>query len=230
MVEFRIISFLVALAALNKVVQADKVTVASTCLGSSEAIEVSFRANDSNFGLNWIGIYPASEIGNVQRLPPGAMWVWLCGSQRCRPNTNPRTGTVTFQGSSDHWLQGWPLQPGRYQAVLSRGHNNEIWPVLATSEVFEVGCNSNPSPTPGGNSGSRSGPSSSSAMMSTIMSATSDIKSLYASDSLLVGACLRLVFHDCLGGCDGEYTQHGCVIRTVVHLISIVPLKHGRLR
>jgi len=217
MVEFRIISFLVALAALNKAVQADEVTVASTCLGSSEAIEVSFSANDSNFGLNWIGIYPASEIINVQRLPPGAMWVWLCGSQGCSPSANPRTGTVTFQGSSDHWLQGWPLQPGRYQAVLTQGNNSQFWPILATSQVFEVGCNSNPSPSPiAGNSGGGSTPSSTSVTMSTIMSATSDIKSLYASDSLLAGACLRLVFHDCIGGCDGEYTHHGCVIRTVV--------------
>jgi len=233
MVEFRIISFLVALAALNNVVQADRVSVSSTCVGSSQAIEVSFQKNaDSNFNLNWIGIYPASQLNNIQRLPTGALWSWLCGSQSCSPNTNPQAGTVTFQGSSFHWRQGWPLQPGRYQAVLTGGHNN--WPILATSQVFEVGCNSNPSPLPAGNSGGGStpSPSSTSVSMSIINSAKSDINNLFASDMRLPGACLRLVFHDCIGGCDGEYPQQGCVISTVFHLMLIAILKHcvGRLR
>lgn len=100
------------------------------------------------------------------------------------------------------WLQSWPLNEGNYVAVLSRGDDDGPWPGLAVSAEFQVGncptgnnndSNSNPAPPPPASDG----------MVNVIANARRDIERLIAQTPLLLGKFLRLIFHDCVGGCDG---------------------------
>lgn len=47
-----------------------------------------------------------------------------------------------------------------------------------------------------------------SGMSGVVRNARSDIRRIIASESRLAPKFLRLVFHDCVGGCDGTYSQH----------------------
>lgn len=201
---------LCALAAVG--VNGDSISVQSTCLGRGDPIVVSFEKDmDSNFRMNWIGIYFSNQIGNLQGLPDGQLWVNLCGNQLCNPGTNPPAGTVTFDSSSDSWVQGWPLAAGKYRAVLTGGDVGETWRPFAVSQEFEVGCTEGDDDDD--DDGGTTDPSETTdpglVTAQVIRDARGDIRRLLNSNSLMMGKCLRLAFHDCVGGCDGEYTIVG---------------------
>jgi hypothetical protein len=187
----------VALAALQ-LVAADTISVLESCVRPGDAIEITFtKEMDGNFIDNWIAIYPSDRLSNLESLPSGVMWAWLCGTQGCSSETNPPAGSIVFAGSSLGWLStSWPLQPGSYNAVLTRGQDGQNWPALVVSESFTVGnCGVAPSLGP--------------EMTSVIRDARRDIERLIESDPLLIGKFLRLAFHDCVGGCDGRYSMFG---------------------
>ncbi len=193
---------ILVLSTVLQAVQADSISVLPSCPGVGDPFQVTFSKDlDQNFDDNWIAIFADGTFENSQGLPEGAMWVSLCGTQTCDTTTNPSEGTVRFRGNGQAWLQSWPLQAGSYRAVLTRGEDGEIWPALAVSDVFEVGCDSAPAPAP---TDSVPAPSLGSEMISIINDAISDIEDLIASNQLLIGKFLRLAFHDCVGGCDGE--------------------------
>ena len=120
-------------------------------------------------------------------------------------------GNVVFQGNvHQHWRQFWPLAPGTYRAVLTHGGDEDIWPALAMSAPFQVGCDSNSAPvtirTPLRPPTRAPVPPPTQApvdMRPVIASARRDIERVIESSPLLVGKFLRLAFHDCVSICDG---------------------------
>mmetsp|Transcript_52473 Transcript_52473/g.127022 ORF Transcript_52473/g.127022 Transcript_52473/m.127022 type:complete len:577 (+) Transcript_52473:23-1753(+) len=174
-----------------------------------------------------VSVDDVGGVGNMNNM----MWVWLCGSQTCDPttSTSSTTGTVSFDGQDQMWEPNlWPLEEGTYRAALvgwrnsnngnsgNNGNNgDENSTVLAASEPFEVvristtGSSSSSSCGGGGSGGGSEAPDPSTdddvvALTTTIVQdARDDIAALIDDNPILVGKFLRLIFHDCVGGCDG---------------------------
>lgn len=128
--------------------QGNEISVLGSCFDQEERIPVEFLATDfDDLRRTWVGIYPVEKLTNLQDLPEGDMWVWLCGSQDCSPDRNPISGSIRFRRSSQGWEQDWPLRDGSYRAALITGFAGEPWRVIALSNTFEVGCGGG-SPTP----------------------------------------------------------------------------------
>lgn len=167
------------------------ISVSSTCVPTGSTIDVSF-SGVSNANV-FVGIYRSSLISNLQNLPGNGLvdWLWTCGNNSGCGNW-PSTGTVQFG-----------LNNGEYRAVISDA-SQLPFSALAATQTFEVGCNSGtppPQTVP-----PTTLPPQTSVSLQTIQDARTDIENLINGNPLLRGKFLRLVFHDCVGGCDGKYT------------------------
>ena len=182
--------------------RADSVSVVKTCYEQNEPIGVNFSKDvDSNLVGNWVAIYRQEDLQNLEDLPSSpAIWVWTCGSQSCSTSSNMLAeGIVTFEKNSQgEESRNWPLSAGLYFAVLTGGVRP--YSAHAISDPFEIGCNGTPFPdeptvTP---------PPGTEGMAAVIEQARDDIESLIRNNRSLTGKFLRLSYHDCVGGCDGE--------------------------
>jgi hypothetical protein len=193
------------------------VTVDQSCYEVGEEIAVTFETmmvmiegQQANVNVNvdddddWVGLYRTNNLNDLANLDPvPSMWMWTCGSQNCNSRTTDR-GTMSFSiGSDSTGTQGWPLEAGEYQAVLTGG--NTPYQAHAISQPFIVGCSS--SSTPPGTTDLDDDRN----MAEVIAQARSDITALIDNEPTLGAKFLRLAFHDCVGGCDGE-----CVLRDLI--------------
>jgi len=183
----------------------NSVSVSKTCFAPSEAIPITFqKSNDSNLKSAWIGIYATSRLASSGNLPAADIWSHLCGNGTCDPNTNPTSGTVTFRSNrNQHWIQSWPLASGTYRAFLTRGDDDDTWPRLAQTVEFRVGTCSVSPPTPVRSPTRAPTLAPGVDMRPVIADARADITDVIIKNPVLRGKFLRLLFHDCVGGCDG---------------------------
>jgi len=154
-----------------------------------EQIEITFKNGSPTQG-DWIGVYPSSiSINNLQQ---GALWVWSCGSQTC--GSSPSSGTVIIRSGTSWTGSEWPLAAGSWQAYLLRNNvrnGNGGFVPIAKTETFSV------------KSSRSSGGGTISAAVSAARLDLEDIIIGQGGDKKLAAKFLRLMFHDCVGGCDG---------------------------
>jgi hypothetical protein len=84
-------------------------------------------------------------------------------------------------GPPSAWGIHWPLPAGEYRAYLLRDASNPPYTAIAQSEVFKVVLS----------------------FKDALEGAKSAIAALVRNDTNLIPQFLRLIFHDCVGGCDG---------------------------
>jgi hypothetical protein len=185
------------------------ISVDNSCYQVGETIQVSFSgagAHDREF----VALYRSSVLNDLRFLPDMPdMWIPTCGTQPpCQ--TVGSEGDVSFANNGlGGGNQIWPLDEGEYRAIVSGG--DIPFSAFAATEPFRVGgCaqpTSRPPPTPAPIPTPTPAPVpdiDSNGMAAVIEQARADIESLIENSQLLLGKFLRLSFHDCVGGCDGE--------------------------
>jgi len=166
---------------------------------------------------DWVGLYRESLLTNLPLIPETNVmeeWYFICGSTDDCVNW-PLRGAIRFSMDA--------LQPGiEYRVVMANG---EALPTLATSEVFrlEDGCGQlGPPVAPPGPPVAPPGPPdtesptwsptafptappalSQEEILAAVRDCRDDLRRLIEQNRELIGQLLRLVFHDCVGGCDG---------------------------
>lgn len=163
-----------------------------------ENILVSFE-HANPLGDSFVGIYAASTPSSQLNDDNGILWLWICNKQGSQCVSPPDQGVVDFDSGSTWWGgdTDWPLAPGDYKAYLLR----EDFTVLATSSVFTVVADedANPSPSPPSNGDENA------VALAALMEARDEIEDIIRNDRDLSPKFLRMIFHDCVGGCDGEF-------------------------
>jgi hypothetical protein len=185
------------------------VSVEKSCYQAGEIIQVSFSGAGADVE-EFVALYRTSVLNDLRFLPDTPdMWIPTCGTQPpCQ--TVDSEGDVSFANNGflgDNQI--WPLDGGEYRAIVSGG---EIpFSAVAATEAFRVGGCAQPTsrppltpapiptPTPAPVPDIKSG-----GMAAVIEQARADIESLIENSQSLRGKFLRLSFHDCVGGCDGE--------------------------
>jgi hypothetical protein len=165
-----------------------EVEVEKLCFENGESVDLSFAGLADR--PMFIGIYRENDIPDLQILRMNALrsWLWTCGTTAEKGcNQWPTSGNVQFDG----------LAAGEYRAVAAI-NDSPPFSSLAASDVFEVGVCSSSTASPA------TSPSNSADMVRTIQEARNDIEALIDDDQLLIGKFIRLIFHDCVGGCDGK--------------------------
>jgi Peroxidase len=167
---------------------------------------------------DWITIVPIASLDRNSLLLRDAdfvAWAWKCGNT---PPCSQTSGSVLVPNT---------VSPGEYVAVLARNAAQEPYPVFATSPTLTVAddCTGRPDAAPVAAPTPRAGPATMPATDSPVAvpvpvppppssnrnaeaaqalaNARSMIASMIASDADLAPKFLRLIFHDCIGGCDG---------------------------
>lgn len=192
---------LLAVASMAKA--ADTVASSKACYMFRETFAVSFTDGSPRSG-DVIDIVAAGTTRGVMSRP-------TCSSFFCFFNA-PRSGTVFFQER---------LSAGNYQAVLRRGFSSSFSEgssssssnILAKSKVFRLvasGQSCTPIVTPSPTLRPTLAPSSpplvtvNDVANQALTKARAAIVSLVQANSRLTPEFLRMGFHDCIGGCDGE--------------------------
>lgn len=163
--------------------------------GSSFEVGDAFFVEYSNYQAvandDFIAIFDASIPSN--QLPAsGLLWRWVCNKQGSPCTNASPDGRVRFRSSSE-WAEGnWPLPAGgSYKAYMLRNLSPEpFWPIVeAESEVFSV----------------VEPPSvdESEVALNALSDAKVEIERLIDQDRTIAAKFVRLIFHDCIGGCDG---------------------------
>lgn len=144
-------------------------------------ISFSYPSNDEPSVADWIGIYPTS---NMEDLDQDSGFLFTCNTMTlCEDTQNlPRSGQVVFGPRPGG---KWPLEPDTYQAVFIRG-TREPFHILATSQIITVN------------------PDKILHQINPVLEAVeTELRNAMAQDVTLTAKFVRLAFHDCTGGCDG---------------------------
>jgi Peroxidase len=217
--QHRTVSFLlfaVAPLLLRRGVFGQQVRADRECYSFGEGFQVTYSGADAVD--DWIAIVPVASLDRITDNNNNLLlvqdddvidWAWKCGDTPC-PQTS---GSVLLPNT---------VPPGEYVAVLARSTDQEPYPVFATSPTLMVAddCSTGvgpdaapvatptprvrpaevpvpvpPPPPPSSNGNAEAAQA--------LANARSMIASMIASDADLAPKFLRLVFHDCIGGCDG---------------------------
>lgn len=183
-------------------VNAQSITVNNSCVKKGDKVSITFQ-NKNQRASDWIALIPANQ--NADSFTSFGDWVWTCGTQTCGRAVS--SGTVRITTAN--------INTGSWKAVLARDSDSP-WDAYAVSKTFTVStsCTSNPAPkpvpapvpapkpvsvpTPTGSSGG-----SNAEAQRQINDAAVKITSLIRNDKRLAPQFIRMVFHDCIGGCDG---------------------------
>jgi len=175
--------------------EANSVRVNKSCFTIGEAISITFQVDNPRTD-DWVGIYDPSVSVSALPSPSGIQWLWTCGGRSCTTSTPIKTGTITYRNA---------LAAGSWKIVLTHDEaNGAPYAGLAQSSTFTVRSSCSPAPTPV--RVPTPSPGSSLSIAATVSAATSDIRSIIIGQNgnqALAAKFLRLIFHDCVGGCDG---------------------------
>lgn len=172
------------------VAQAQSVKVSKSCFTPDEDITITFVNRRFPASDDWIGVFAASQKNGG--FASEAAWLWTCGTQSC--GSSRRRGSVIVRDN---------IPIGEYKAVMSKD-DEEPYIGYALSSVFSVRA----SCTDGGGGSIPVNPATENANQVAarhLKSARDEIEGLVRGDPALAGTFLRLLFHDCIGGCDGMY-------------------------
>jgi Peroxidase len=202
--------FLFAIAPLLQRVTGQDVRVDRQCYTFGQGdFRVSYSGADAED--DWVAFMPIasldqSNINNNSLLIQDndvADWAWRCGSTMQCAQTS---GTVVVANNGI-------LSPGEYVVVLAHNSDQQVYQGFAVSPVLTVAIDcAGPTPdtAPVAVPSSRAPPTVVPATSQgnddaaqDLASARSMIAGMIANDADLAPKFLRLVFHDCLGGCDG---------------------------
>lgn len=120
-------------------------------------------------------------------------WIWSCGSQTC--GFGSKANTVTLSKN---------IRNGSYKAVLTRSLNAPFFPnAISESFVVQASC--------------------SNIAASALASAREELKPIIAANIELPAQLLQLIFHDCIGGCDGKFKSmpKSVQCRIILFLIAL---------
>ena len=193
----------------------------------SESIWIEFdHVSSAALADDWIGIYHISFPSH--QLEDALLWKWTCNSDLLCPSPTV-AGRVRLDAFSG-WTAtspAWPLAPGQYRAFLLRNEKTDagFWEVLDESPPFRVVAGDDATAAPSTpfsiadtttssipesivDTTTSSIPVLSAEMESTlafqdIAAARRSIEGMIREDADLAPKFLRLIFHDCIGGCDG---------------------------
>jgi hypothetical protein len=165
----------------------DSVEVDKQCYELNEDYKVSF-VNENQLVDDWIGFFPASE--SKDDLRNYEIWLRTCGSKQCQESVQEDTVTVSAA-----------LPPGRWKVILAP-EGDEPYDAYAISDAFEVRevCERDrgfPEEEDGESN------TQNEIALSALQSAKVSIERMIREDSDLAPKFLRMIFHDCVGGCDG---------------------------
>lgn len=142
----------------------------------------------------WIGVYPAvdSFLDSVPDLPPHSSrllkaWSYVCGSRSWCDFSWPTNGELLFPTTTIREVLEEDVE---YVAVAAVGFQS-----MAVSEKFTI--RSQESCRVGGND----------PMFGYVQEVRKALEELILENTERIGQFLRLVFHDCVGGCDGKYQK-----------------------
>jgi hypothetical protein len=191
-----------------EVVQAQSIVVNKACVPTGGTFAVIFQnINPPQFN-DWIGIIPASD--NTAAFENIGNWVWTCGSKSC--GDAAASGRIRFHANAAI------LPSGVWVAVLSR---SPVAPfsAYAVSAPFTISatCGGTSSATlaptvapPVPVSGGGDGTTTNALALGHLAAARSEMESLIFKDFRLAPQFLRMAFHDCIGGCDGTFSNVCC--------------------
>jgi hypothetical protein len=195
-----LVSFATALCFLSTV-SAQSVKPNKSCYTFDEDMTFKFVNKAIAKAGDWVGIFTIPQPSSSTFVSESA-WARLCGSQTC--SGIRLNGSVKIRDA---------LPLGKYKAILSR---DELEPYrsYATSAVFEVrnscsGSGAVPTPVqvPVGAQGPVPTPAASNNQVAAqhLKQARDEIEGMVRNDPALGATFLRMVFHDCVGGCDGTW-------------------------
>lgn len=174
--------------------------VSSSVGRSDEPIEVSFINHEDALPDDFVALYPLNDSLGEN----GLLWKYLCNRQEAPCGTPLRSGVVEMDASGV-WVDdtsstsNWPLREGWYRAYLMRNmYVGESWVVVAESKKFFVESQ---------HLGASWDPELNSRALLSIQRARHAIHNLILDDIGNAAKFLRLIFHDCIGGCDGTEPQ-----------------------
>jgi hypothetical protein len=167
-----------------------------SCFTPNEDITLTFVNRNRARSSDWVGIFSIPQPDS-SRFVAEAAWVRLCGSQSCA--TSKLRGSVKIRDD---------IPVGNYKAILSRDEE-EPYAAYAISASFSVkndcgnggGPAPGPSPTPPAPVPVQANSNSKAA--SHLKQARGEIEDMVRNDPALGATFLRMLFHDCVGGCDG---------------------------
>jgi hypothetical protein len=176
--------------------QAQSISVNKACIAAGDIFTITFQ-NVNEVESDWIGVIPATSDTNAFPFSDIGIWVWTCGTQSCIGAA--AMGRVNLRASN--------VATGSWLAILARDQQTGPFAAYAVSSPFTIAttCSATtvPSPVEPPVIAPTSGGSNAIAL-GHINDATNEIKSLIDDDITLAAQFLRLVFHDCIGGCDGK--------------------------
>jgi hypothetical protein len=187
-------SFAASLCFLSTV-SAQSVKPNKSCYTFDEDMTFKFVNKAIAKAGDWIGVFTIPQPSSSTFVSESA-WVRLCGSQTC--SAIKLNGSVKIRDA---------LPLGKYKAIISRDEN-EPYRSYATSAVFEVrnSCSgSGTVPTPVQAQGPAPTPVASNNQLAAqhLKQARDEIEGMVRNDAALGATFLRMIFHDCVGGCDG---------------------------
>ncbi len=178
----------VVLLSLPFVLATSSISVDKSCYVRSENIEISFEDAQFQSG-DWIGIFRSTDNNN--NLSSFLAWAWTCGSQSCTAAT--KSGNFALSNSLTSGLS--------YKAVLMRNGNGPFI-ALAVSSPFTV-INSGQSCTDA---------AAVDAAHTAMRQIGAIVRGMVANDVTVTAQFLRMIFHDCIDVCDGEFRGFSCYI------------------
>jgi hypothetical protein len=194
--------FAAALCFLSSV-SAQSVKPNKSCYTFDEDMTFKFVNKAIAKAGDWVGIFTIPQSSSSTFVSESA-WARLCGSQTC--SGIKLNGSVKIRDA---------LPLGKYKAILSRDEN-EPYRAYASSAVFEVrnscsgsGTVTTPVQVPVQAQGPAPVPVSNNNQLAAqhLKQARDDIEGMVRNDNALGATFLRMVFHDCVGGCDGTCSR-----------------------
>lgn len=174
---------------------------------------------------DFVAIYPAS-VSNDALGDEGLMWRYLCNKQGSPCPVPVTMGSLGFNSAKAVWggdASLWPLPAGSYKAYLVQNvPAARYWPMLAESAVFTIdgggGGSTDDDGTDDGSTdddGTVGGGGGGSAVdhetvRQHLTEARTEIEELVRGNARLPAKFLRMMFHDCIGGCDGTCSADEC--------------------
>ncbi|CAB9503274.1 Putative ascorbate peroxidase [Seminavis robusta] len=104
---------LVTVGIAASVSAAQTLQLSRLCFEIGQEIAIIFQNGRNPSSTDWIGLYPHDDINPTEE---PLIWYWTCGNQDC--DVAMARGTVMF--SQNDPIEGWPLSPGSYRAVLAK--------------------------------------------------------------------------------------------------------------
>lgn len=172
-----------------------EVRIAKRSFQRGQPIVVNFMNQATAKKDDFIAIYPAMTAS--PEAEDGILWKYLCNHQQNPCRQALARGSVQFDDISATWSSqaDWPLQEGEYVSILMRSEETTgAFIALGQSEPFVVDSSNSPAIDSNLNQ----------MALRTIRQARSKILRLIRRDTDLAPKFLRLIFHDCIGGCDGR--------------------------